>query len=91
MSLILAAVQARGAAKIHLTPQEVHALWRLAQWLGRSFWHLTTWVQCLLAGVPSVAGLIWLHRWEALPMATPAQVARWRKEEIRGSRRRGIE
>lgn len=90
MSVLLAAVQARGTSKIHLTPGEVNAIWHLTRYVGQSFWHLTAWAQVTIAAVPSVPGSVWLWRWEALPVATDAEVRRWRGEEIRGSRRRGI-
>lgn len=56
----------RGAVRVHLTPGEVNALWHLTQYIGRSFWHLATWVQVTLAGGPSVPGVIWLWRWDPL-------------------------
>lgn len=87
MIALLAAVEARGTAKVHLTPGEVNAIWHLTQYIGRSFWHLAPWAQCVAAGVPGLGGTAWLWRWDALPLATDAEVRRWNREVTSGRRR----
>jgi len=71
MTLLTQLILARGSssggsAHIHLTPGEIHALLTLTRWVGYQFWHATAWVQCAIVGVPSAAGIRWLHRWDPL-------------------------
>lgn len=85
MSVILTVVQARAGTKVHLTPGEVNALWHLTQWIGRSFWHLNTFAQCVIAGVPSVTGFGWLLRWD--PLLEKRQVRGSVKKKVTGGKR----
>lgn len=65
--MILKIIQARGSTThVHLTPQEVNAIWHLTQAIGRAFWHMTSVAQCIIVGVPGAYGIFWLHRWNPL-------------------------
>lgn len=77
--MIVELVQARGTGRIHLTPGELHGLWRLTQAAGRAFWHMTPAAQCILVGAPGLSAVVWLARWDPLAgKAARGKRKRWR-------------
>lgn len=69
--MIIEIIMARGSfghssSHVRLSPGDLNAIWHLTQAIGRFFWHMSPAAQCTTIGVPSVAGVFWMAKWDPL-------------------------